>query len=1103
MKIKNRITAAVCLVVFCMTFWGIVPVSAEPANEWRMDSFSVEDAEAAYQGQYCMVDTDGDNNLRFTFKAKADEPMDTGIWAHAPLGVDKVEPKNYYDIEFRVKVENPADNFLLGALGLTAEGGQNGTFHHYVSADGKLSACVSASEWVSQYGGKISIGEFSKIRYVVDKKNGSVEVWVNDIKQGMFYANQVSNAWDTISSYLNFGTQPPKKLNGDTVVTIDYIRVKSSDTKPEDPEPEKPRVWEKTSFTAEDGSAAYQNQYTFVETDEENNLKFRFKADQSSTISDDLWARANIGIDEIAPGDYYTIEFRVKTENPQDTMLYGTFGSQAEGGAATFHHYMNSDGSLAACKTKEQWTSNYGKIENPEEFVTIQYLVDMKNSTVDISIDGSKQGTYYLYQVSTPLVSISDYLSFGGKKPQQINGDYSVTIDSIRLESMDQKPLPHTWEKTDFTTEDGDAAYKWQYAFVETDAENNLVFRFKADQGQSTGIWGRAFTGINEVAAERYYEIEYRAKADNPPDNLLFGSLSLTTTSGASTFHHYMNSDGSLAACKQAGSWTEKYGGTIAPGSFGTVRYVVDTQTGTVDIWINQVAMGTFYMYQNTSAITNFTNYLTFGEKGPNSLSSDYSITIDYVKIASSAEKPADPQPPEGEASVDSFYLCDAQGIKLLDLEGQQNVGVRAVVTNNSWEEYPLTAVIALYSDSGALVQTALESAKVPAGAGTVRVFDALACDVSGAKKGWYAKAMLWQGGLESMKPAVQADTAGFGAGAKLADFAGLKEKENINVVYLGGSITEGAASTDAQNKSWAGMTSKLFTEAFPASNVQNFNAGVGGTGSDYGLLRLYDDVAVKEPDVVFVEFAVNDRYASPGKVKQQMEGIVRNLLSLPKTPYIIFVYTASRQFDACAQVHQQIADYYGIPSIDLQSMVQERCLTGEISFSDYWEDDVHPNDKGHALYAALVENCLNQPEKYLKLPVSQENPLMQNYYPYMGQRILPEKAEKTGTWTAEGTSLYSDERGAKLTLSFEGPIFAFEARLGTQYGKIKVSIDGEQKAILDQYYTGIDSQKVLPFSTFELTDGPHTAVIEVLGEKNDAASGYRVQIDGLITKKS
>ena len=58
--------------------------------------------------------------------------------------------------------------------------------------------------------------------------------------------------------------------------------------------------------------------------------------------------------------------------------------------------------------------------------------------------------------------------------------------------------------------------------------------------------------------------------------------------------------------------------------------------------------------------------------------------------------------------------------------------------------------------------------------------------------------------------------------------------------------------------------------------DVQEIHAAIGGTGSDLGVFRLGRDALRREPDLLFVEFTVNDGGASPERIWRAMEGIVR-----------------------------------------------------------------------------------------------------------------------------------------------------------------------------------------------------------------------------------
>ena len=51
----------------------------------------------------------------------------------------------------------------------------------------------------------------------------------------------------------------------------------------------------------------------------------------------------------------------------------------------------------------------------------------------------------------------------------------------------------------------------------------------------------------------------------------------------------------------------------------------------------------------------------------------------------------------------------------------------------------------------------------------------------------------------------------------------------------------------------------RWFEATFPGLKVRSVNAGIGATNSGYGALRVQRDVIAQQPDLVVVEYAVND----------------------------------------------------------------------------------------------------------------------------------------------------------------------------------------------------------------------------------------------------
>lgn len=128
-------------------------------------------------------------------------------------------------------------------------------------------------------------------------------------------------------------------------------------------------------------------------------------------------------------------------------------------------------------------------------------------------------------------------------------------------------------------------------------------------------------------------------------------------------------------------------------------------------------------------------------------------------------------------------------------------------------------------------------------------------------------------------------DAAEFHARGGLPNaFAKLKAGKAVRIAYLGGSITE-------QN-GWRPKTLDWFKKRYPAASITEINAAIGGTGSDLGVYRLQQDVLTHKPDLLFVEFAVNDGGAAPERILKAMEGIVRQTWRADRSTDICFVYT-------------------------------------------------------------------------------------------------------------------------------------------------------------------------------------------------------------------
>ncbi len=209
-----------------------------------------------------------------------------------------------------------------------------------------------------------------------------------------------------------------------------------------------------------------------------------------------------------------------------------------------------------------------------------------------------------------------------------------------------------------------------------------------------------------------------------------------------------------------------------------------------------------------------------------------------------------------------------------------------------------------------------------------------------------------------------------FASDVKTSGYDNLNNNAGDLVIgFLGGSITvaDGDSNSMGFNR-YATRVTKWFQDKYPAKIVKQVNAGIGGTGSDLGKYRVMTDIGAYAPDVVFVEYAVNDTHYSrlySETVRSNMETIVRTLQSLPKVPVIVFLY--SMHDDSYAKLnytsipdHQAVADYYDIETIDFYNYMKPLVEKGDFIWDktkagSLTNDNIHPNALGHEQYGKYI----------------------------------------------------------------------------------------------------------------------------------------------------
>lgn len=181
---------------------------------------------------------------------------------------------------------------------------------------------------------------------------------------------------------------------------------------------------------------------------------------------------------------------------------------------------------------------------------------------------------------------------------------------------------------------------------------------------------------------------------------------------------------------------------------------------------------------------------------------------------------------------------------------------------------------------------------------------------------------------------------------------------ESLVIGFLGGSITQGSLSSTPKT-CYAYLVYEWWKKSFPNAAFSFVNGGIGGTTSHYGGARAWKDVLCYRPDIVTVDFSVNDD--ANEFFEETYEGTLRRLLAAPSAPAVVVLNNVFYDTGKNAQdYHNRIADHYGIPHVSIKDTVYPDVESGKIVRADITPDNLHPNDKGHRLVAEEICKLLD-----------------------------------------------------------------------------------------------------------------------------------------------
>ncbi len=345
-----------------------------------------------------------------------------------------------------------------------------------------------------------------------------------------------------------------------------------------------------------------------------------------------------------------------------------------------------------------------------------------------------------------------------------------------------------------------------------------------------------------------------------------------------------------------------------------------------------------------------------------------------------------------------------------------------------------------------------------------------------------------------------------------------LTEDRELNIVYYGGSVTEGyGVIKDVE--SWRALSLNWFKTTFPSATINGYNSAIGGTGTQLGAIRLETDVIERKPDLVFIEFAMNDMYC--GLTKQEaaryLETIIRDIRTANPNCDIVTVLIIDRSTAASykfpelcpiSQGHAEISNAYNIPIIDVGNSIIGVTLAGDDSLSNWGnyflgDNSVHPSKEGYIEYFNCIKEYLTNALLNTDFTGCEKTPHKMpdavSDYVFDGDRKTIEgidlknmvvKSEgfrfdsdetATGIHTHDGSWKANNIENSSLTLKFTGTELLLWTNLSLG-SSVTYSIDGSAEKIYNFPNLGLK-----PIVS-GLNPGEHTLVIKPLSLQSDVS---------------
>lgn len=186
-------------------------------------------------------------------------------------------------------------------------------------------------------------------------------------------------------------------------------------------------------------------------------------------------------------------------------------------------------------------------------------------------------------------------------------------------------------------------------------------------------------------------------------------------------------------------------------------------------------------------------------------------------------------------------------------------------------------------------------------------------------------------------------------------------QNRTINLVFHGHSVPTGYFRTPEVRTfdSYPFLLLKELKTVYPTAVINVITTSIGGENSTQGAKRFKKDVLVHKPDVLFIDYALNDRKIGLEQSRKNLEKMIKQalkkgakiILMTPSPDISVDFLKTGSELDLFAQQIKNLATKYKIGVVDSYGIFKHVSEEGK-NIKDYMAQSNHPNAKGHQLIA-------------------------------------------------------------------------------------------------------------------------------------------------------